>query len=256
MTPGGLLLTRACWPVFLTVMNVARQVRAGAEPDPEQVRMRVAAVLRDGGELAGADAAVDRAWRERIRAMLIYFVDYRMVQMRWRGQRFWLERRFETSPDGLGQTPALGGNKFFEDCDALQKVFLEAERQPDRQDKGLLAEQLALYFTCLRLGFRGQFQERPDRLEDYERQLYALLPGQRLLGDEELFPDAYKHTVKKQALYPVGRSLAIVAGFFTLVLVGTAVAYQIAWRLTTGAIAAEARLYADNPPVGAPTGGG
>lgn len=245
-----LLLTRCCWRTFMQVIGVARQTRSGEDLPPERVRSRMLAALREGGELAATSPEVERAWTQRIRAMLIYFVDDRLVQLRWNGGRWWLENRLQCAPEGLGRPQAQGGNWFYEDCDALRQEFLEAEHrnQPERE---LLAEQLGLYYTCLRLGFQGQFDGRPDLLKNYEMGLYAFLPGHSAVRDEELFPQAYQHTEKRKAIYDWGTKLAVVLTIFAFLVVGTVVVYRLAWSSTVDELEKAAKAYAAAPaPVG------
>lgn len=237
-----MLLTRCCWRTFMQVIGVARQARSGEELPPERVRSRILAALREGGELAATSPEVERAWSQRIRAMLIYFVDDRLVQLRWNGSRWWLENRLQCAAEGLGRPQAQGGNWFYEDCDVLRQELLEAEhrQQPERE---LLAEQLSLYYTCLRLGFQGQFDGRPDLLKNYEMGLYAFLPGHGGVRDEELFPQAYKHTIERKAIYDWGTKLAVVLAVFGFLVVGSVVFYRLAWNRTTKAIETAANAY-------------
>lgn len=235
-----LLLTQACWPVLATTINVARQVRAGHEPRPESVRAQILASFRDAEDLVRNEPAVERAWLERTRAMLMYFVDRRMVHLEWQGRHFWLEHRLETSRDGLAHPQALGGNLFFQDCNELKQLYDNASRMK-REDAPLLAEQLGLYYTCMRLGFAGEMEA--DALEDYARQVYLMLPGLRELRDDRLFAEAYAHTVDRPARYDLRTPLLLIITVFCVLLIGTVVAYQIAWRSATAVIREAAETY-------------
>lgn len=231
-----LQLTQAAWPTLLTVLNVVSQVRAGQQPKPEQVRTRVLKALREGAEISVSDPELDRAWNERVRRMLIYFVDGRLINLtQWTGRHWWMEHRLELDRDGLDEVASEGGDRFFEMCDQLQTEYHAAERI-NRPDKHLLAEQLSLFYSAIRLGFRGKYQDLPDEFDEYTRKVYGLIPGQLGIRDEELFPETTKHTITKKAIYPIGRALTIVLGTFLIVLVSILVTYNIVWRNSTKAI--------------------
>ncbi|MBK8915832.1 MAG: DotU family type IV/VI secretion system protein [Phycisphaerales bacterium] len=234
------LLSKACWPVFAATIQVARQVRAGQELRPESVRAQILAAFREAEDTVRADGDAERAWIERIRAMMTYFVDRRMVHLEWPGRHYWLEHRLETSKDGLAHPQALGGNLFFRDCNELRQLHDTASRMK-RDDAPLLAEQLGLYYTCMRLGFAGELEA--EALEDYARQIYLMLPGQRDLRDDRLFPESYAHTVDRPAQYDLHTPLVLVLSVFAVLLIGSVVAYQIAWRSATGAIQTAAQTW-------------
>lgn len=245
----SLHLTRACWPVFSTLIDLARQARAGQDPKAEAARSRVVMAFRDAEDIVRTNADVERAWNDRVRAMLIYFADRRMVHLDWEGRYYWLEHRLETSRDGLGQPQALGGEKFFDDCDELQRQFDNANRSK-RADAPLMAEQLALYYACIRMGFSGRIDG--DDLVDYARRLYLTLPTQRDIREDRLFPECYAHTVDKPAKYDLRTPLILIVTVFVVLLVGTIAAYQFAWHTATRAIKEAAdrfNLTTDTRPV-------
>ena len=92
--------------------------------------------------------------------MLVYLLDYKMLNTDWHGTNYWFDNLFETDPMILDHPEALGGEEFFRECDELQKTYELAEMR-DHHNKDILAEQLSLYFICLRLGFKGKFHDRP-----------------------------------------------------------------------------------------------
>lgn len=240
--PPGLTLTQACWPMFSFVINASRQIRSAVPLDPEKAWRLALSALHEGAAIAQQEPQSARAWNDRIRAMLIYFVDYRMVNLEWPGKGFWLNRRLETHPEGLDRIEPLGGEKFFTDCDDLRKLYDQAERVA-RDDLPLLSEQLSLYYTCIRLGFRGAYHDKPIELDEYAQRIYAMLPSQRGWRDDELFPEAYKHTVTRKAVYPIGVPLAIILSVFGLLFIGVIVGYRIAWNHATEEIRKSAETY-------------
>ncbi len=222
-------LTEMCWPVFELVTNFDRQVKHGAPPPPEQLRYDALAALRDSEDLARNDPVTERAWDDRVKAMMVYLLDYRLLNTDWVGRDFCSSNPFETDPTVLNHAQSLGGSEFFRDCDDIQKEFELAERR-ERRDKDELAGLLNLYFTCLRLGFKGQYHDRPMELQDYTRRLFNRLPAYSTTRAKELFPESYKHTQEVKANYNLGMNLTIVGVVFATVLILSLVTFNIAWN--------------------------
>jgi len=231
----SLRLTEACWPVLEFTTNFTRQVKYGTVPEPDQVRYEALAALRDTEDLMQNDPACGRAWEERVKAMLVYMLDYKMLNTDWHGRNFWFDNLFETDPMILDHPEALGGEEFFRECDELQKSYELAEMR-DHHNKAILAEQLSLYFVCLRLGFKGKFHDRPLELADYTRRLFSRLPAYATTRAKELFPETYKHNQEVKVNYNLGLSLTIVLIMLCVVVSIWAVTSRIAWRSAVGEI--------------------
>ena len=114
---ASLRLTEACWPIFEFVTNFTRQVKYGTVPEPEQVRYEALAAMRDAEDLMQNDPGSGRAWDERVKAMLVYLLDYKMLNTDWHGTNYWFDNLFETDPMILDHPEALGGEEFFRECD-------------------------------------------------------------------------------------------------------------------------------------------
>jgi type IV/VI secretion system ImpK/VasF family protein len=229
-------LTAACWPVFEFVINFARQMKGGAEPEPEQTRYEALAALRDADDIVRDDLAAERAWNERVKAMMVYFLDYKMLNTTWNGRDHWFNNRFETDREIMDHAESLGGDLFFEECDELQKEYEVADRR-ERPDRHELAEQLSLYYTCLRLGFKGKYHDQPQALADYTRRLFTRLPAYALTRGKEMFPEAYRHNQEVKVDYKLGMRLTMVLTIFVLILGASLIAFRVAWNSATGDIA-------------------
>ncbi|RJP32497.1 MAG: hypothetical protein C4547_13945 [Phycisphaerales bacterium] len=226
---SSLALTAACGPVFEFVSNFGRQVKHGHTPPPQQVRFDAITALRDADDLARNDPAAERVWNDHARAMMVYLIDYKMLNTAWDGADFWAGNPLETDPEFLNHAQALGGEEFFFDCDEIQKRFEEADRR-NRPDAAALAELLSLYFVCLRLGFRGQYHDRPQELADYTRRLFTRLPAYATTRDKEMFPQAYRHQQELKVNYNLGMSLTIVVVVFLMIIGASIVAGRLAWN--------------------------
>jgi type IV/VI secretion system ImpK/VasF family protein len=246
-----LRLTELCWPVFDCLLNLGRQAKYGALPPPDNVRYQLLAALRDAEDLARREPTTERLWNDRLKAMMVYLVDYRMLNNEWEGREYWFDNRFETDPGILDHVEALGGEKFFVDCDEIQREFEVAERR-QRRDSQELAELLNLYFICLRLGFKGQYHDRPQELADYTRRLFSRLPAYATTRGKEMFPDAYRHNQEIKVDYKLGLSLTLVLIVLAVVVGGSLATFRWAWHNAVD----EIHRQATNPwePPAAPAG--
>ena len=233
--PISLNLIEACWPVFEFVTNFVRQIKHGTIPPPDQVRYEALSALRDGEDIARNDPVSERAWLDEIKALMVYLIDYKMINSEWEGRLYWLDNPFETDPTILDHAQALGGEEFFVKCDELQREYELAERR-DRRDKDELAERLSIYFICLRLGFKGQFHDRPQELADYTRRLFTRLPAYASTRAKEMFPEAYRHNQEVRVNYNLGMNLTIVLVCFAIVVVAWAVTSRVTWNGAVGGI--------------------
>ena len=238
----SLHLTTACWPVFQFLTNFVRQVKHGSVPLPDQVRYEALSALRDAEDLSRNEPPSERAFADRIKAMLVYLVDYKMINMRWEGSSFWIDNTFETDPTVLNHAQSLGGEEFFRDCDDIQREYELAERR-DRRDKHELAEQLSLYFIALRLGFKGQYHDRPQELEDYTRRLFTRLPAYATTRANEMFPEALRHNQELKVNYNLGLSTTVVLVTFLVLIVAAVFAFQTAWHSAVGEISEVAQQW-------------
>lgn len=235
-----LVLTEACWPVFEFVINFTRQAQLGSAGPVDQVRYEALSALRDAEDLSRNDPATERVWISHVKPMLVYLIDYRMLNTEWSGRHEWFDHLFETDRTILDHASSEGGELFFRDCDELQKEYELAERR-DRKDKDELAEVLSLYFVCLRLGFKGMYHDRPQELADYTRRLFTRLPAYAATRDREMFPQAYRHNQEVKVNYNLGMTVTMVAVVFLCILGGWFVISGIAWRSIVGELTAQAR---------------
>ena len=239
-------LTEACWPVLEFVTNFTRQIKFSAVPAPTQVRYEALSAIRDAEDLVREDPVSERAWHDRIKGAMVYFIDYKMINTEWEGRLYWLDNPFETDPNVLNHPQALGGEDFFTVCDELQREYELAERR-ERRDKEELAEQLGIYFTCLRLGFKGQYHDRPQELADYTRRLFSRLPAYGTTRAKEMFPEAYRHNQELKVNYDLGMKLTMLLVVLGIVLVTWFGVSRVAWKSFVGDIGHSAQVVAQEP---------
>ncbi|MCH7808358.1 MAG: DotU family type IV/VI secretion system protein [Planctomycetes bacterium] len=224
----SLRLTTACWPILEFTTNFGRQVKHGTTPPPDQGRYEALSAFRDAEELSRDEPAVERLWEDRAKAMMVYMLDYKMINTPWEGSEYWADNPFETDPQILDHAQATGGEDFFRDCDEIQREYELAERR-ERRDRHELAELLGLYFVCLRLGFKGQYHDRPQELADYTRRLFTRLPAYAVTRAKEMFPETYEHNQEAKVNYNLGMSLTVVLVTFVVILGLSLGTFRIAW---------------------------
>jgi len=239
---ASLKLAETCWPVFEFLTNFVRKIKHGVAPPPDQVRFEAVSALRDSEDFSRNEPVTERAWNDRVKAMMVYLIDYKMLNTEWAGRDFWFDNPFETDPTLLDHPQAVGGDDFFSDCDEIQREYELAERR-DRQDKDELAGLLNLYFVCLRLGFKGKYHDRPQELADYTRRLFTRLPAYGTTRAKEMFPDAYRHNQEIKVNYNLGKNLTIVLATFLVIIVVSLVTFRFAWSAATDEIEKSAEMW-------------
>lgn len=252
-----LVLTEGCWPVFEFIINFTRQAQLRTVGTTEQVRYEALSALRDAEDLVRNDAATERVWNSHVKPLLVYFLDYRMLNTDWPGRNEWFDHLFETDRTILDHASSEGGELFFRDCDELQKEYELAERR-DRKDKDELAEVLSLYFVCLRLGFKGMYHDRPQELADYTRRLFTRLPAYASTRDREMFPQAYKHNQEVKVNYNLGMTLTMVLLISLLLIGGFIISSNFAWNRAVGELRVQKEKWQDGQvpePPSTPQGG-
>ncbi len=230
-------LIEACWPVFEFVTNFVRAGKHGTTPAAEDVRHEALTALRDAEDIARDDPITERAWHDRIKGIMVYLLDYKLINTEWDGCMYWLDNPFETDPSVLNHSQALGGEDFFITCDDIQREYELADRR-ERDDRDELAEQMSVYFMCLRLGFRGQYHDRPQELSDYTRRLFTRLPAYGTTRAKEMFPDCYRRNQELKISYDLGMKLTIVLITLAFVVTGWLVASKLAWNSAVSEIRA------------------
>jgi type IV/VI secretion system ImpK/VasF family protein len=229
-------LTEVCWPVFEFLTNFGRYIKRGVIPPANTVRFEAITALRDAEELARNDPVSERLWYDHVKAMMVYLLDYKLLNTEWEGRDAWHDNPFETDPDVLNHAQALGGEDFFRECDEMQREYELAERR-DRRDRHELAELLGLYFVCLRLGFKGQYHDRPQELADYTRRLFTRLPAYATTRAKEMFPDTYRHNQEIKVNYNLGMSMTVMMVIFLAILGVSLLTFHFAWNSAVGDIA-------------------
>lgn len=225
-----------CEPLFQYICRLNRSARKGVIVDHDKTRAEITAILdsirsdaMSGGELG--------AQYQKIELVLLFFVDSTIMNSR-------LSFALDWSPLQLREGQLVGEQKFFEMLDETLR-----ETGPSAN------ERLAVYFTCLGLGFTGIYegQEIQSRMQRISARI-----GDKMDTDPtaRICPEAYKYTdstdMTASLAEPVGKLSIVMVGLICVLVTAIVMMYRqqtnelgtvlddIAGRQLSGATAAEA----------------
>ena len=230
MTPVEL-----CEPLFQFICRLNRSARKSGEHDMDQVRGEVRGILADIMSKASADPGLanqfdyDRDGRGHDRSkgqlyvVLLFFIDFmiRNSSLRW-------AMEWNNLADDVGEQ--AGDEKFFELLDETLAQRSDAANQ-----------RLAVYYTCMGLGFSGWYAGQPEYLRKKMLECAARLRGV-VNADEasKICPEAYERTntsnlIEKPASSLVGIGIALVV-LLLMTLVANAYLYERSASELSGAL--------------------
>lgn len=199
-----------CDPLFQYVCRQNRAAQRGVSTDGGQVRSELKSMLADLRMQAEATGLGDQF--SQVRLPLVGFVDFMMRESKHPFSRTWRSLAEEEKQLGLDQ-------RFFEMLD---------ETLADSSEKA--TERLAVFHTCIGLGFTGMYIGQPDHLRRKQLEITARIrnkfdtdPAARIT------PEAYEQTDKRVLQQPVAQG--VVSWVILLVV------------LTVGAVVSNVSLY-------------
>ena len=183
-------LVSLCEPLFQYVCRLNRSAAKGCTLPLERVRADIVQLLEEIRQEASSRPDL-AAQYERIKLPLVFFVDFMIRESN-------LSFRMDWIPMGCDFNELAGDEKFFE----LLDVDLA-----DSSDGA--AERLAVYYTCLGLGFTGLYTGEPDAI----KRLTGRISGRisRFMDADartRICPQAYEHTDTRDFTEPPGTKLA------------------------------------------------
>jgi|KBSMisStandDraft_5_1062788.scaffolds.fasta_scaffold693778_2 type VI secretion system protein ImpK len=206
-------LLELCEPLFQYACRINQRATLGDHPDPVQVEADVEGILTSMRNKASKTAGLIEQY-ERVELPLIFFIDNIIFESQLSFSKDWPRLAYK-------RNEMAGDEKFF--------VLLDEELR-ERSTTPSLAERLAVYYTCLGLGFTGWHAGEPDVLRRYMRQLE---PRVRAMVDTErkrVTPEAYEHTLRDDLTEPPARPLTKIVialvGLVIALFVGNAYLYR------------------------------
>lgn len=198
-------LSDICDPLFQYVCRQNRAAQRGVSTDGGQVRSEIKSMLADLRMQAEATGLGDQFGQ--VRLPLVGFADFMMRESKHPFSRSWRSLAEEEKQLGLDQ-------RFFEMLD---------ETLADSSDKA--TERLAVFHTCIGLGFTGMYIGQPDHLRRKQLEITARIrskfdtdPAARIT------PEAYEATDKRVLQQPVAQGVVSWAILLVVLTVGTVVA--------------------------------
>ncbi len=187
-------------PLFQCVCRLNRSARKGVSPEQAPVRAELKAVLAECRARANQNQRMEEF--EKIEVILLYFADF-MV----RSSSLPFARQWQDLAQEKGQM--AGDEDFFDQLDANLR---------DPSDGA--TERLAVFYTCMGLGFTGWYAGQPEVLRKKMLECASRLRGQMDADrSARICPEAYEHVNTRDLAEPPARKLAGVS----IVLVGLAI---------------------------------
>jgi type VI secretion system protein ImpK len=236
-------LLSICEPLFQYVCKLTRCASGGCTKDLAAIQADIHRILKDARAAAARDPDL-AAQLEAVLKPLVFFVDYRIRSSELGlGLPIAKERDWGPVPNAKERVggPLPGGRQWqalaysmFHELAGDEKFFclLEQELQ-DRSEQA--TERLAVYHSCLGLGFRGLYANHPDQIKKYLSRTGARAAA--LVGDGEdayLCPQAYQNTDERNLVEPPNRRLALIGLTFLILVavwfVGSRSAFHAASR--------------------------
>ncbi len=206
-------LLELCEPLLLYVCRLNRSGRKGGHFDAVQAQLAIKSLLAQMKSRAAALPATTDALAKMERP-LVYFVDSMILSSKLDLATAWEPLQVEF------WTERAGDQKFFDELE---------ETMQDRSDAA--NERLAVFYTCIGLGFTGVWAGQPEHLRRLNAQIAARIRGQMETEDTALIcPDAYEHLHPPVILEPLSRSLTKIVialcAFIIAMFVGNLLLYQ------------------------------
>ena len=201
-------LITLCDPLFQYICLVNRMGRKGTGSDYSTVRAAVKDLFDRMATKAKGDVALASQYA-KVELPLYFFADSMLSEGPWPWADEWNRKRLAFDRDEYA-----GDEKFF---DLLE---LALEEKGDAAD-----ERLAIYYTCLGLGFSGWYSGQPEYLR---RKMNDLLPRVRAYIDADeaglITPDTYQHTDTSNLPLPISASMVplLIGIVGAIVVVGAA----------------------------------
>lgn len=213
-------LTQLCEPLFQYICMLNRIARnpSGEDLQLQPLREAIDAVFAGMKERAQSDTNLATQYG-KVEQALVFFVDSMLAESKLQVAPEWNKQRIAYDGGELA-----GDEKFFDLLDAtLEQSGPEAD------------ERLAIFYTCLGLGFTGWYEGQPEYLR---KKMITIAKRIGAAADHDqlakLTPEAYDHADTRDLVQPPGVRLAtlgIIFGvLFLVVLASNFYLFQTASR--------------------------
>jgi type VI protein secretion system component VasF len=207
-------LIHLCEPAFEYICKVNRIARNGGQMDYHQLRADILDILEEIEKEAARDARLSQLY-EQVKMPLIFFIDSTIVRSGINCAEDWEENRIAFDHGHLS-----GDEDFFD---------MMEEMEADPSDNA--SECLAIFFTCVGLGFTGFYEDKTDFLKKKMDKISTRIrkyiesdPNARIA------PECYEHTDRSDLVEPPGSKLLGIliafAGLFIVVFISILILFD------------------------------
>jgi type VI protein secretion system component VasF len=227
----------ACEPLFQYICRLNRSARKGGQPTLNQVQNELDHLLRDIRAKAKADPELMAELQlgeaqPGAYLALLFFIDFVVANSSLKFAQQW-------TPLAAEYHELAGEQKFWE----LLDINLA-----DRSEAA--TGRVALFYTCIGMGFTGVYEDQPDFLRRKNLECAARL--RELINADEsapVCPEAY-NADRRMLFRPVRSSLAWITVTLFVLLIGLVVINIVMYRVASSDIRTDLETVRDN--LGAP----
>jgi type IV/VI secretion system ImpK/VasF family protein len=199
-------LLELCEPLCQYICRLNRSGRKGGSYEPARVRSEIQALFDEMRSKSAADASLVSQY-EKVEMPLIFFVDFMIKESALSFARQWQELAYE-------HNELAGDEKFF---DLLDETLADPSQAA--------TERLAVFYTCIGLGFTGWYTGQPEFLRKKQLEISARVRGMMDVDEaSRICPEAYENVDTSDLVQPPGMKLLAIF----VALVGMAVVMFVA----------------------------
>jgi type IV/VI secretion system ImpK/VasF family protein len=193
-------------PLFQYICRINRSGRKGGSYQPDFVRAEITSVFGKMKSAAASEPALVGQY-EKIEMPLIFFVDFMIKESALPFARQWQELAFE-------HNELAGDEKFF---DLLDETLADPSQAA--------TERLAVFYTCIGLGFTGWYTGQPEFLRKKQMEIAARIRSMMEVDEaSRICPEAYENVDTSDLVQPPGMKLLAIS----VALIGMAVVMLVA----------------------------
>jgi len=184
-------LSQLSEPLFLYVCRLNRSARKGGVFQYNRVRSEIVAIFKDMSKTAALDPRLSEQYR-KIEPVLLYVMDSILSESALAFAGEWNKNRMAYERNELA-----GDEKFF---DLLDETLADPTEQA--------TERLAVFCTCLGLGFTGFYAGKKEYIQRKMLDISARIPS--LIGVDEtarICPEAYEYLNTSNLIERPGKKL-------------------------------------------------
>jgi len=208
-------LLELCEPFFQYVCRLRRSARMGCTMEMDMVRNDIKRIFTEIKANASTRAELITQY-EKVELPLIFFIDFMIKESNLGFAADWYEL-------GREKNELAGDEKFFDLLDAELVDTSDAATQ-----------RLAIYYTCLGLGFTGVYTGQPESIKRLMSKISARISGM-MDADEKAYicPEAYENVDTRDFVEPPSAKLVGIGITLIALIVIWAVAYFCLFKWTS-----------------------